>query len=223
MNSIVADWYEKKEHVDEMIGWDKGKLKIWEQQVADCFPHGAKILDIGSGMGREAFTLYRQGFEVTGLDISKYAVDKANEDALKRDCKVKFYHYDGEHIPFEDGMYDIVVIWNQTFGLLYGDIYKENYIRECKRVLKPEGMLSYSGHSLQYISEHYKDYLEGNKFYPYKGRDIYWETFTLEELEKYASQASFKILRSGEGEIYKPEDGIILYCLTKKKLIEMSN
>lgn len=217
MNSIVSDWYDRNENIDEMKSWDKGKLKIWEQQVADNFPLGAKILDIGSGMGREAFALYRQGFEVIGLDISKYAVEKANDEAFKRDSKVKFYLYDGEQIPFQDEIFDIVIIWNQTFGLLYGDGYKENYIRECKRVLKPEGLLSYSGHSLQYIKAHYNNCLEGNKFYPYKERNIYWEAFSLEELEKYAKQVSFEILLSGEGEIYVPTDGIILHCLCKTR------
>jgi hypothetical protein len=28
MNSMVSDWYEKKEHIDEMKDWDKGRLKI---------------------------------------------------------------------------------------------------------------------------------------------------------------------------------------------------
>ncbi len=215
MNSIVSAWYEQKEHIDEMKGWDKGKLKIWEQQAADHFPYGAKILDIGSGMGREAFTLYRQGFEVVGLDISKYAVEIANEEALMRDSKVEFYHYDGEHIPFEDKMFDVVIIWNQTFGLLYGEGYKESYLRECKRVLRPGGILSYSGHSLQYTRKHYNCCLEDNRFYPYVERDIYWETFSLEELENYAKQAGFDVVMSGEGEIYVPEDGIVLYCLNK--------
>ncbi|BCJ93583.1 hypothetical protein acsn021_11520 [Anaerocolumna cellulosilytica] len=70
MYSNVSAWYEKKEHIDEMKSWDKGKLKIWERQVTDDFLSGAKILDIGSGMGREAFALYHQGFEVDGLDVS---------------------------------------------------------------------------------------------------------------------------------------------------------
>ena len=216
MNSIVSDWYEKKEHIDEMKGWNKGKLKIWEQQVTDRFPRGAKILDIGSGMGREAFTLYRQGFDVTGLEISKYAVEKSNEEALRADCKVKFYHYNGKNIPFEHETFDIVIIWNQTFGLLYGDDYKKSYICECKRVLKPRGLLSYSGHYLQYIMDNYNYCLDGTKFYPYKDQGIYWETFSLEELENYAKQAAFDVLMSGEGEIYVPEDGIVLHCLCNK-------
>jgi hypothetical protein len=61
MYSNVLAWYEKKEHIDEMKSWDKGKLKIWEQQVADNFPSGARILDIGSGLGREAFVMSGEG------------------------------------------------------------------------------------------------------------------------------------------------------------------
>ncbi len=215
MNSKVSAWYDKKDHIDEMKGWDKGKLKIWEQQVTDIFPSGATILDIGSGMGREAFALCRQGFEVVGLDKSKYAVELAKEEAQSSNSKVKFYHYDGEHIPFEDGVFDIVIIWSQTFGLLYGESYKQSYLRECKRVLKPGGLLSYSGHSLEYLREHHINCLEDNKFYPYESRDIYWETFSLEELENYAKQAGFDVVMSGEGEIYTPEDGIIVYSLCK--------
>ncbi|BCN29160.1 class I SAM-dependent methyltransferase [Anaeromicropila herbilytica] len=217
MNSNVLAWYEKKEHIDEMKSWDKGKLKIWEQRVVNNFPVGAKILDIGSGMGREAFALYSQGFEVDGLDVSKDVVDKANEEAVMCDSKVRFYHYDGEHIPFGDGMFDVVIIWSQTFGLLYGKSYKESFLKECKRVLRPKGLLSYSGHSLQYLREHYKDCLDVDKFYPYIEREIYWETFLLEELENYAKQTGYDIVMSGEGEIYVPEDGIILYCLSRLK------
>jgi len=215
MNSNVSAWYEKKEHIDEMKDWDKGKLKIWEQQVANKFPFESKILDIGSGIGREAFALHSQGFEVIGLDVSKDVVDKANEEAVLRGSKVKFYHYDGEHFPFSDGMFDVVIIWSQTFGLLYGKSNKESFLKECKRVLKPEGLLSYSGHSLQYLKKNYNHCLDDNKFYPYIERDIYWETFSLGELENYTKRAGYDIVMSGEGEIYVPEDGIVLYCLSK--------
>ncbi|SFR71995.1 class I SAM-dependent methyltransferase [Anaeromicropila populeti] len=133
----------KKEHIDEMKSWGKGRLKIWEQQVAANFPSGARILDIGCGLGREAFALYNQGFEVDGLDISKDVADKANEEAVMCDSRVRFYPYI-EHV-------------------------------------------------------------------------IYWETFSLEELENYAKQTGYDIVMSGEGEIYVPEDGIVLYCLCRLK------
>ena len=116
-------------------------------------------------------------------------------------------------------MFDIVIIWNQTFGLLYGDSYKESYLMECKRVLKPGGVLSYSGHSLQYIRKYHNYCLKDDKFYPYIERDIYWETFSLEELEDYAKRVGFDVVMSGEGEIYVPEDGIVLFCVSKVRRI----
>ncbi|SFR72050.1 hypothetical protein SAMN05661086_01281 [Anaeromicropila populeti] len=54
----------KKDHIDEMKGWDKGKLKIWEQRVANNFPVGAKILDIGSGMGMQTGVKTRRTIEL---------------------------------------------------------------------------------------------------------------------------------------------------------------
>ncbi|HWT75536.1 MAG TPA: hypothetical protein VN258_12590 [Mobilitalea sp.] len=88
MNRVVSDWYEKKEHIDEMKDWDKGRLKIWEQQVTDRFQRGAKILDIGSGMGREAFNLYRQGFEGNRTRYLKILVELIKKEQILR-------HYSG--------------------------------------------------------------------------------------------------------------------------------
>ncbi|SFR72061.1 hypothetical protein [Anaeromicropila populeti] len=82
-------------------------------------------------------------------------------------------------------------------------------------MLKPEGLLSYSGHSLQYLREHHNNCLDNDKFYPYLVHDIYWETFSLEKLENYTKQARYDIVISGEGEIYIPEYEIVLYCLSR--------
>ena len=56
MSGIVAEWYEDKKNVDEMQGWGS-TLKAWERSVTKYFPTGAKILNIGCGLGREAFAL----------------------------------------------------------------------------------------------------------------------------------------------------------------------
>lgn len=55
MSDIVHKWYEDKKNVDEMVCWNRGELKKWERAVTNFFPKGAQILDIGCGMGREAF------------------------------------------------------------------------------------------------------------------------------------------------------------------------
>lgn len=76
MQDVVKEWYENKENVNEMERWNKGKLKKWEQIVAAYFPPRARILDIGCGMGREAFALSDMGFSVTGIDISTEAIEE---------------------------------------------------------------------------------------------------------------------------------------------------
>lgn len=56
MRDIVAAWYDEKKNVDEMQNWNPS-LKEWEQSVIRYFPSGARIIDIGCGLGREAFAL----------------------------------------------------------------------------------------------------------------------------------------------------------------------
>ena len=82
MSDIVAEWYEDKKNVDEMQGWNSA-LKEWERSVIKYFPVASKILDIGCGLGREAFALADLGYDVTGIDISKEQYIKVLIKALK--------------------------------------------------------------------------------------------------------------------------------------------
>ncbi|WP_242879407.1 bifunctional 2-polyprenyl-6-hydroxyphenol methylase/3-demethylubiquinol 3-O-methyltransferase UbiG [Butyrivibrio sp. INlla16] len=71
MNDKVSKWYENTKNVDEMLDW-RPALKEWEKSVSKLFSPGSRILDIGCGLGREAFALHDLGFEVVGIDISNY-------------------------------------------------------------------------------------------------------------------------------------------------------
>ena len=109
-----------------------------------------------------------------------------------------------------------MIIWAQTFGLLYGDDYKISYLKECHRVLKDNGILSFSGHDYDYLRQNYIQCLDGNKFFPYINKEIHWGTFTQSELSDYAKKANYTVHQCGEGEIYKPEDGTIIHCVCSK-------
>ena len=50
-------------------------------------------------------------------------------------------------------------------------------MKECKRVLKKDGLLSFSGHDYEFQIEHYKTCLQDKKFYAYADADVYWESF----------------------------------------------
>ncbi|MGB4378475.1 MAG: class I SAM-dependent methyltransferase, partial [Limnochordia bacterium] len=102
MSDTISKWYEDKQNVAEMVQWNKGKLKKWEKLVADHLPKGAAILDIGCGMGREAFALSDLGFSVVGIDISQEAITQVTELAGEAGYHIPFLHYDGHTLPFED-------------------------------------------------------------------------------------------------------------------------
>ena len=216
MKDIVQKWYEDKKNVDGMVHWNKGKLKKWEQEVAGHFPKDANILDVGCGMGREAFALCDMGFSITGIDISAEVIKQVTQLSMQNGYDIPFLLYDGHTLPFDDATFEAVIIWAQTFGIMHGDAYKRDFLIECKRVLKKDGLLSFSGHDYRFEMEHYQKYMNGRKFYPYADAEIYWETFLPEELTGYAQSAGFSVMLCEQGEIYKPEDGIVLHCLCKK-------
>lgn len=216
MKNIVNKWYENKENVDEMKKWNPS-LKEWEKEVVRYFPDGARILDIGCGLGREAFELAKLGYKVVGIDISEEVISQVKELVKEKGHDIPFYTYDGEHIDFPSNSFDVVIIWAQTFGLFYGDELKKNYLLECKRVLKQGGLLSFSTHDWEYLKENYPHCLFDNKFYPFLNGNIYWEAFRISEITSLVEQADMELLFCGKGHIYSKEDGTILHCLCKKE------
>ena len=215
MNDLVAQWYENKENVNEMMRWSSG-LKEWEQFVISFFPSGARILDVGCGLGREAFALSDLGYDVVGIDISKEVISQVRRLSADKGYSIPFYECDGDHLPFPAESFDVVLIWAQTFGLLYGDECKKDYLLECRRVLSEDGLLSFSTHDYHFLKRNYPKCLIERKFYPYANADIYWEAFEATDLRHFAEQAGFHVILCEKGNIYKPEDGTILHCLCRK-------
>ena len=90
---------------------------------------GDTILDVGCG---KAFLLYDftqvvPGVEVTGLDISEYALTHAREEV--KDC---LRLGNARQLPFADGSFDLVFSINTLHNLLCNDM--ESALREMQRV-----------------------------------------------------------------------------------------
>ncbi|MFZ1682801.1 MAG: class I SAM-dependent methyltransferase [Candidatus Zixiibacteriota bacterium] len=69
-----------------------------------------RVLDIGCGTGNESIYLSKAGFIVTGLDISRDAIEKAREKAKTENVSTEFLVADilGS-LPFANNDFDLVI------------------------------------------------------------------------------------------------------------------
>lgn len=98
-------------------------------------PKGGKILDLGCGSGRGSKPLFDRGFFVIGIDFS----DTMLQLARNRAPAVSFQKMDMRKLKFADESFD--GIWS-SFSLIHipkKDVKK--VLKECKRVLKPGGIM----------------------------------------------------------------------------------
>jgi SAM-dependent methyltransferase len=98
---------------------------------------GARVLDLGSGVGRHALALARGNFAVTALD----AAPEGNA-ALRTTAKAEGLHVETVEgrmtaLPFPDAAFDHVLSWNVIY---HGDeTVVAAAIAEIARVLRPGG------------------------------------------------------------------------------------
>ena len=98
------------------------------------YPNDARIVDLGCGPGHWLLHLYENGFtNISGVDIENYIVFP---EIKKMDIFIRAdLNYD--KLPYEDSSVDIVIS-TQVFEHLENGFHFE---RECRRILKPGGIL----------------------------------------------------------------------------------
>ena len=110
---------------EDVIAWARGLAP------------GARILDLGAGVGRHALWLAEQGFDVVALD----AAPEGLAEIARRSDRVETVQARMDSLPLADGDFDHVLSWNVIY---HGD--EDVLLRtigEIRRVLKPGG--SYLG------------------------------------------------------------------------------
>jgi tellurite methyltransferase len=75
-------------------------------------PSRGKALDVAGGAGRNSIWLARRGLDVTLVDISDVALDKAERRAVAAGLKIKFVHHDLDtDLPFAP-LFDLVLVFH---------------------------------------------------------------------------------------------------------------
>lgn len=104
-----------------------------------ALPAGAKVLDAGCGSGTNSLWLARQGFSVTGVDFSEFALGKAKEQARSDGLaeRIDLRVGDLTRLEFADAGFDAVF----CIGVLMHIPDVEAALEELVRVLRPGGAL----------------------------------------------------------------------------------
>jgi ubiquinone/menaquinone biosynthesis C-methylase UbiE len=97
-----------------------------------------KVLDVGTGDGIIASLFAEMGHDVTGIDISKTALEKASKNAEQRNLQIQFKVAYAEAIPFPNDTFDLVIC-RVVFWTLP---HPERALHEWVRILKPTGKIA---------------------------------------------------------------------------------
>jgi SAM-dependent methyltransferase len=123
--------------VVRFVKWLK-KQPVWATWTSDVQVGGFRVLDLGSGAGRNSFYLAEMGANVTGLEISKTAIEISEQNAKEAGLDIKYIKQSiGEKFPVEDSSIDILLDVTSSNSLTEAE--REVYLSEANRVLKSNG------------------------------------------------------------------------------------
>ncbi len=142
-----------------------------------------KVLEVGCGIGIDLLRFAREGAVVTGIDLSKSAIELARKNFKLHGLKAELSIGNGEAMKFKDNTFDLVY----AHGVLQYTADIGKMISECHRVLKPGGefigMVYNRKGWLYYMSKWFNVPLEhedapGLKFYTIKEFRGYLKQFS---------------------------------------------
>ncbi len=131
-------WEEAFREKQEMWGFEPAKSAVLAR---DFFvAHGVQnVLIPGIGYGRNARIIVDSGINVTGIEISKTAIELAK---VHFGNDMNIFHGSVTEMPFDDGLYDGIF----CYGLIYllDEEERQKLIRDCFNQLAANGVMVFT-------------------------------------------------------------------------------
>jgi SAM-dependent methyltransferase len=180
-----------------------------------CFNHMKvnnvrKVLDLGTGHGRDSIFFASNGIEVEALDYSVIAVEILDKIIKEKRLPIKPQLFDVTHpLPFPDGYFDAAYS-HMLFNMRFSHEELHFIFSEINRVLKPKGFNFFSVRNRN--DKSYGSGIEVDSgVYDINGFQIRF--FAENEIEDLATAEGFKILWMKEDY----EEPVTLFLVSSKK------
>ena len=181
--------------------YDEETIDFWERFPRTFFDKFAelvkgKVLDIGSGLGRDGLLLKQRDLEVVCLDASGAMIKLCTEKGLEAIVG------DFNDLPFDDGSFDGVWAYTSLLHVKKSEVKKP--IDEIKRVLKSKGIFG-----LGLIEGETEEYKESSGV----NMPRWFSFYTKAEIENLLKNNGFKIVYF---ESFKPRSKNYLNFIARK-------
>src|SRR5438094_6634326 len=113
--------FEKLHHLPRLVPFD------------EC--RGLRVLEVGCGAGVDLARFARGGAIVTGVDLSRSAIELARANVDQQGIRADLRVEDGERLPFPASSFDLVY----AHGVVQYTANPQRLVDECRRVLVPGG------------------------------------------------------------------------------------
>ncbi|WP_449539713.1 class I SAM-dependent methyltransferase [Ferdinandcohnia sp. Marseille-Q9671] len=170
------------------------------------------ILIPGIGYGRNAKIFLENGMNVTGIEISKTAIELARQNGLT----IPIFHGSVSNMPFDDKRYD--GIFSYALIHLLGKSERQKFIQDCYNQLKPNGYMIFTTISKEasmygkgkQLGEDYFEIMEGVKMFFYDSDSI------KQEFGDYGLIETSKIVEPHKHADHKPPFTFLMIKCRKK-------
>lgn len=148
-NPMAYDWHDEIQHPRFSQAWfdaidarfiDASRLALTRDRPFDrIMPYdrlrGARVLEIGCGMGLHTSLMARAGADVDAVDLAPTSIEATQKRLALGGLTARVAQGDAERLPFPDRTFDLVWSW----GVIHHSARTARIVREIGRVTKASG------------------------------------------------------------------------------------
>lgn len=199
-NPTIATYDQYAEVYDgEVVDFWNGFPPEFINDFTNLLP-GRRLLNLGSGSGRDAVLLRTCGLEVVCIDASKSMIDMTTKLGFES------YQADFSHIDFPDSSFDAV--WAYTSLIHIPKDEARRVVSHIQRLLKASGVFAIG------VIEGDSDGMVERKTMP--GVVRYFKNYTSDELRELVEPFGFEFLAEQR---YQPHNSVYLNQLYRVKSV----